>query len=72
MLLAMTCPRVDGGYLAEELVKDQTLENLELFSERLALADKFVNAKGSAKERAKIKFFAAQKKAKEMRFEDHP
>ncbi len=66
MLLAMTCPKVGDGYLAEELAKHQTLENLESFSERLMLAHRFFKAKGAAKERAKIAFFEAQKKVKEI------
>lgn len=36
-LIVAACPLSDGGhYYAEELAKDQTLENLAAFSDRLA------------------------------------
>lgn len=37
-LLTMACPRtMKGEFVAEELVEEQTLENLHRFSHRLAL-----------------------------------
>lgn len=64
----MCCPRVDGGYLAEELASEQTLENLWKFGERLALADRFMKAKeGKSKEKAKKAFFDAQMEVKTKR-----
>ena len=39
MLIVMTCPRgTDGHYYARELIAEQTLENLQLFSDKLAKA----------------------------------
>jgi hypothetical protein len=60
MLLTMTCPRTDDGWLAEELAAEQTLDNLASFANRLLLADRFRKAKGKRKEAAKEKFLAAQ------------
>lgn len=38
-LIVMTCPRDDHGiYYARELVHEQTLENLQAFSDKLARA----------------------------------
>lgn len=65
MLLTMCCPRLDSGWLAEELAKEQTLENLELFGERLRLADNFVKAKtAKSKQKAKDAFFKCQMEMK--------
>jgi len=36
-LIAATCPRdLEGNYYARELAQEQTLENLQLFSDKLA------------------------------------
>jgi hypothetical protein len=40
----MTCPRgADGNYYARELVEEQTLENLQAFSDKLARAYDFMH-----------------------------
>ena len=67
MLLTMTCPKTDTGWLAEELARERTLENLYKFSDRLALADSFRKAKGKRQEAAKAKFVHAQMEAKGLR-----
>lgn len=67
MLLAMCCPKtIGGGYVAEELHLEQTLENLNRLSERLAAADAFVSATGKAKERAKARFIKVQREHHEF------
>lgn len=66
MLLIMTCPLVDGGWLAQELAAEQTLENLAKFSRRLALADAFWKATGKRKEKLRQQFIDAQLEAKEV------
>lgn len=46
-LLAWTCPLgYDGQYRAPELVEDQTLENLDRVSDRLAIAYDRMTASG--------------------------
>lgn len=68
MLLTMCCPQAGDGWLAEELDREQSLENLGAFSRRLQLADKFLRAKpGRSKEKAKTLFVAAQIEAKGLR-----
>jgi hypothetical protein len=47
-LVVMTCKRdLEGNLFAPELAQDQTLENLEAFSARLALAHERLVASGS-------------------------
>lgn len=61
----MTCPKLEGpNYLAQELAREQTLENLYKFSDRLFLADQFRKAKGKRREIIRKKFMQAQLEAK--------
>jgi len=42
-LLILACPRNEAGeFIARELVEEQTLENLQAFSDRLANAYQFM------------------------------
>ena len=42
-LIVLTCPlSIEGDYYAPELAKDQTLENLRAFGDRLATAYEFM------------------------------
>ena len=48
-LIVMTCPMGrDGQYYARELAEEQTLENLQKFSDRLQRAWEFVQARKRA------------------------
>jgi hypothetical protein len=47
-LIILTCPcGDDGNYYARELVEEQTLENLEMFSDKLARAYAFMKKGGN-------------------------
>jgi len=46
-LIIMVCPTTGSGqHYAQELARDQTLENLKLFSDRLAKAHKILAKHG--------------------------
>ena len=46
-LLTLVCPtNLKGQYVAQELVQEQTLENLEKFSDKLALRHKLLQQHG--------------------------
>jgi hypothetical protein len=46
-LIALACPvGIDGNYYARELVEEQTLENLQKFSDKLARCYKLMKSKG--------------------------
>jgi len=45
-LLILACPRnMDGDFVARELVDEQTLENLQAFSDKLAMCYERLNAR---------------------------
>jgi len=49
-LLFVACPRnMDGEFIARELVEEQTLENLQRFSDKLADAWAFIQRADKAK-----------------------
>lgn len=56
MLLASACQTtMDGQYIAKELVLDQTLENLDAFSDRLAEMAERMDLFGDKKPGKKVK-----------------
>lgn len=49
-LIVLTCPRTKGGeYVARELVEEQTIENLQAFSDRLQTAWDFLQKRREEK-----------------------
>lgn len=68
-LLVMTSPKTNTGWVALELVENQTLENLAKFQRRLELADKFRKAKGKTKEKIRKQFMQAQLAARGIQCE---
>jgi hypothetical protein len=49
-LLALACPKnLDGEYYARQLTEEQTLENLDVFSDHLHKCQQIISAKSRAK-----------------------